>query len=297
MRTRYERTVRGYTLERCTGCGLVFANPQWPQENLLSTYEDRRDPAGLIAFYARVTTPERLACYDQVLDQLEALLPGRGRLLDFGCGAGYFFERAARRGWEAHGVEVGDWAQQAAKLRGLANLHKGLLVEQRFPDGCFDVVCAHQVLEHLPTPKKDLAQIRRVLRPQGLFYASVPNYRCLSIVLGRDDFELNYPLAHVNYFGPGALRNLLQACGFRVLRTTTAGGLKWENLLGRPTASEESRAHRGEPQQPQAPSPRAASVPQTQRSPFERWFLPVVKKCLYQWAKVGMNLEIYARKP
>jgi SAM-dependent methyltransferase len=256
---RHERTVRGYDLERCRDCALVFANPQVPADALTDDYREREDPEGLTAHYDRVTTPDVIANYDRVLGELEARLSGRGRLLDFGCGPAYFVERAAGRGWEAHGVEVGEWAVRAAGDRGVANVHVGRLADQRFPDGHFDAVTANQVMEHLPNPKDDLAEIRRVLRPGGVFAAEVPNYRRISIALGRDRFELNYPMAHVNYFTPATLRRLLVACGFEVLGTSTHGGVNWENLLGRPIASAENDAHRRLPAD--APPPGQAPAP------------------------------------
>jgi len=269
---------------------MVFVNPQMTDESLAKTYEDRGDPEGLIAFYARVTTPTKLAEFDRILEQIELMLPGKGRILDFGCGPAYFVERAAGRGWESHGVELGPWAQQAAERRGVRNFHLGTLAGQGFPDGWFDVVCAEQVIEHLPNPRADLAEICRVLRPDGILYANVPNYRCLSILLGCDDFELNLPMAHLNYFTPRTFRRLIEPCGFRVLRTSSFGGLKLENLVGRRTSSPEARAHRGEPQVASSNSP-APKPPLA-----KRWVHPVVRKVLYQWAKVGMSLEIFARK-
>jgi SAM-dependent methyltransferase len=294
--TRFERVVRGYRLERCRQCGLVFANPQLPPQDLLGGYEERDSPDFLSAFYERVTTPEKVAEYDLILAALEKLLGKPGRLLDFGCGPAYFIERAAYRGWEAHGVEVALWAEQEARRRGVRHFHRGLLVEQQFPDGHFDVVCANQVLEHLPTPRVDLAEMRRVIRPGGLFYANVPNYHTLPIMLERDDFELNFPMAHVNYFTPTTFAKLLTAAGFRVLWTSTNGGLKWENLVGVRTISEEVRAIHGEP--PSSPKPAVNGSAAPQRRPlWKRVVFPAVKYCFYEWAQVGMSLEAFARKP
>lgn len=293
-KTSHERVLRGYTLERCRCCGLVYANPQTPPGELLDDYEGRGGGGGLIAFYERVTTPTRLAEYDRILTDV-ANLGGCGRLLDFGCGPGYFTARAEAQGWEAHGVEVGAWAEEMARRLGLKNFHRGVLANQGFPDGFFDVVYASQVLEHLPSPRNELSEIRRVLRPGGLFYASVPNYRCLSILLGRDDFELNFPMAHVNYFTPATLAKLLKKNGFAVLRTTTSGGLKWENLVGRRTISEEARAHRGEPAVT-ASVPSGAAQVSTRLPVMKRMVFPFVKKVCYEWAKVGMTLEVFTRK-
>jgi SAM-dependent methyltransferase len=276
---------------------MVFVNPQLPADRLIDTYEDRGDPEALIAWYARVTDAAKLAEFDKILSTLEAAYPKKGRLLDFGCGPGYFLEGAARRGWEAHGVELGSWALEAARRRRVVNVHQGTLATQRFRDGWFDVACAQQVLEHLPTPRTDLKEIHRVLCPGGIFYANVPNYRCLSILLGRDDFELNWPMDHVNYFTARTLRHLLQSCGFRVLWTSTFGGVKWENILGRSTQSAEACAWRGEVAAG-GPAPFTANGagPAPRPPLIKRLLLPLVRKVFYQWAQVAINLEVLAQK-
>jgi SAM-dependent methyltransferase len=290
--THYERTVRGFTLERCRRCRFVFANPRYGPDELINEYQ--RDPETYIATYDRLARTTVAADSDRILGELEALVPGRGRLLDVGRAAGHFFERAAGRGWEAHGVDPGEWTRQAAAARGLENLHVGLLADQNFPDGYFDVVTSIQVVEHLPRPRDDFAEVRRVLRVGGVFYVNVPNYNCLSIVLNRDDFELNSPMGHVNYFTPGTLRRMLSASGFEVLSTSTYGGLKWENLLGRRIVSDQSAAYRNV----QGARDGGGAVGATGvRRGLKALIYPLVRDVLYRRAQVGMSLEAFARQP
>ena len=45
-----------------------------------------------------------------------------------------------------------------------------------YPDGTFDVVHAHQVLQHLSDPVAALAEMRRVCRPGGLVAARDGDY-------------------------------------------------------------------------------------------------------------------------
>jgi hypothetical protein len=153
-----------------------------------------------------------------------------------------------------------------------------------------------QVLEHLPRPREELLEVRRVLRSGALFYANVPNYRTLPIMAGRDDFVLNAPMAHVNYFTPGTLAELCRRANFAVLATSSFGGLKWENLFGRPYLSEEVRSAQGLPTDGQptvAVTPSTASADAT--SPPGGWKRHL-RPILNRWLKVAMTLEVFARK-
>jgi SAM-dependent methyltransferase len=106
---------------------------------------------------------------------LPELRPGM-RLLDVGCGPGSITRGLAER--VAPGRVVGldlswdalDIARGEAAARGLENLdyHVGSVYELPFPDACFDVAYAHQVLQHLGERSAALSEMLRVVRPGGL---------------------------------------------------------------------------------------------------------------------------------
>ena len=298
--TAFERHVAGFALDRCRDCGHVFMNPQFSTSEIDALYV-KRDVENLAGIYSRIAASESIRQeYGRRLDVLESMVPSRGRLLDFACGAGAFFELAQARGWDAHGTELGEWAGEAAKSRGLKNLHVGTLSTLQFQPGSFDVVYAAQVFEHLPRPTVDLGEIKRILKPGGLLYIDVPNYRTLSIVLGRDDFMLNEPPQHLNYFRPTVLAAMLRSAGFEVSRVSSAGGLKWENVIGRSIKSEIKDAYGlGEggratgSASPQRPLARSASPSMLKQAALTT----VVKPLLYERLKLGMLLMAFARKP
>jgi SAM-dependent methyltransferase len=293
--SKFERTVEGYALERCR-CGMVFVNPRMTEDDVGGQYAHHNHDE-LIALYARINNANRLRQYDEKIELIESLLPGKGRMLDFACAAGYFYERAIARGWDAHGAELGEWCAEAARRRNLPNMHIGWLRDLKFPDGHFDVVNASQVFEHLPDPKADLAELMRILRPGGLLLADVPNYHTIPVWLNRDDFLLNTPPQHINYFTPKTLRRLIESAGFTVEKVYTLAGLKLENVFGKRTVSETADAYF---KKDDAPTPAVTNATPPSPSLMGRVKSlvrsAVVKPLLYDGLKVGMLLTAVGRK-
>jgi ubiquinone/menaquinone biosynthesis C-methylase UbiE len=114
---------------------------------------------------------------------LPHLHPGLS-LLDVGCGPGTITTDLA--GLVAPGQVVGldtsseivAQAEGHATEAGLANLRfeVGDLFSLRYPDASFDVVHAHQVLQHLGDPEAALVELRRVLAPGGALAARDSDY-------------------------------------------------------------------------------------------------------------------------
>jgi SAM-dependent methyltransferase len=114
---------------------------------------------------------------------LARLRPGL-RVLDVGCGPGTItVDLAARvRSGEVVGIDAAAdvvlLARQEAERRGQANVRfeTGDVYRLGFADGTFDVVHAHQVLQHLSDPVAALAEMRRVCRPGGVVAARDGDY-------------------------------------------------------------------------------------------------------------------------
>ncbi len=292
---RPERVVGGYALVRCRACGMVYVNPQFDTADLLEQYAARDNSRAMQKHYARVTTAARLVEYDYMLAAIERHVPQRGRLLEIGCGAGYLLARARDRGWQVTGLDAAPWVADAAAERGLSDVRIGTLAEAGLAESSFDVVVMAQVLEHVPRPREELLAVRRLLRDGGVFYANVPNYRTLPIMLGRDDFVLNAPMAHVNYFTPATLSALCRRANLRVLAISSFGGLKWENLFGRQYLSEEVRSSRGCPPAYNA-TPAAADTADSDGSEITGGWKRSLRPLCYCWLKLGITLEVFARK-
>lgn len=98
------------------------------------------------------------------------------RVLDCGCGPGTISVGLAQIVAEGHVVGLDREAAELEQARRYAEQQRvtniefqlGNVYELPFPDGSFDAVFAHAVLQHLAEPMRALDEMRRVLKPGGL---------------------------------------------------------------------------------------------------------------------------------
>jgi ubiquinone/menaquinone biosynthesis C-methylase UbiE len=161
------------------------------------------------------------------------------RLLDVGVGPGTITVDFAER--LAEGSVVGiDSAPAAvtatrtlAAQRDLSNLRLsvGDIYEMEFAEASFDVVHAHQVLQHLADPIAALREMRRVCVPGGLVAARDADYAAMTwyphhAALTRW-LELYREVARANGGEPNAGRRLLSWAHAAGLDQVTASASSW----------------------------------------------------------------------
>ena len=132
------------------------------------------------------------------------------RLLEVGCGTGVHLELYVR-GNDVVAMDVDKPVLEVVRARlGVETVWGDFSTRLPFGDATFDAVVAGETLEHMPYPTIFLAEIRRVLRPGGLFVGSVPNaYRYrnrLDVLRGR---PIDPDPAHVQFFSLASLRAIL----------------------------------------------------------------------------------------
>jgi ubiquinone/menaquinone biosynthesis C-methylase UbiE len=110
---------------------------------------------------------------------LELLDGARGEVLDVGCGPAVMAAELVAAGWGFYGIDAsaGMVREGAHVCRSLGDAHVavGSLPRLPFSDHRFDAVVCVGVIDRLPDPEETLAELGRVLKPEGTFLVSFPN--------------------------------------------------------------------------------------------------------------------------
>lgn len=207
---------------RCNECNMVYLKDVPSDEALAKFYSSDFFNEDINTIIKDTVERKR-----EQLKMVESLLPAKGRLLDIGCGHGYFLKEAKDQGWEVHGLDISPSAKKFVKQTTGIDIFLGNIEEAHYRDSYFDVVTLWDVLEHTPDPFKILKEVWRIVKKGGIVATSTPNARGINAICYKDrwpyyDFK---KYGHILQFSPDTLKKLLKRSGFKMLQTVTKGSL------------------------------------------------------------------------
>jgi 2-polyprenyl-3-methyl-5-hydroxy-6-metoxy-1,4-benzoquinol methylase len=207
----------GYSYLRCKYCGLVYLRPQPSQEELRNFYN--------ITYQVDFKRYKKnmLSKARRSLKEISKFAKP-GSLLELGCSYGFFLKKAKENGWTVKGLEWSGEARDYAVHQLNLDVSAESLSEFTLTQRKFDVVTAWHVLEHLTDPQEELANIRKILNPKGIFLFTTPNIDSLQFRLLGSKWEWFSPPAHLYIFGISSINHLLKKNGFEILKLETRRG-------------------------------------------------------------------------
>lgn len=198
---------------QCKSCGFVFSKNIPTHEELDTYYKNY----GINNYLSPLTIKR----YNEILDNFE---PYRktNKIIDVGCGIGYFLIEAKKRGWEVYGTELSEKSAEICQHKGI-NIEKGILKSENYSTEMFDIITSFEVIEHINYPQIDLKNFHSVLRKGGLVYITTPNFNSLLRYRLKSKYNvISYP-EHLSYYTPKTLRKIFELSGFKVDRIETTG--------------------------------------------------------------------------
>jgi 2-polyprenyl-3-methyl-5-hydroxy-6-metoxy-1,4-benzoquinol methylase len=159
------------------------------------------------------------------------------RVLEIGCGRGGFScwlsqqpcapRQIIAADFSSTAVHMGEQYAQAHGLRGIT-WEVGDIQAIAHPDSSFDTVISCETIEHVPDPRRAVAELGRVLKPGGRLFLTTPNYlgmmglhRLYLRLCGRAFAEEGQPINNLVLLP--LTRSWVRRTGLRVVRTTSIG--------------------------------------------------------------------------
>ena len=232
---------KNHHLSRCETCGFVFAKKIPSLKELEEHYKG----------YGRndYLSPITIKRYNELLDTFEKFRK-TNKILDVGCGIGYFLEVAKERGWEVYGTEFTDEAIQICSSKGI-NMQKGILSTRNYQSEEYDIITSFEVIEHINNPIEELTNFHALLRKGGLVYVTTPNFNSLVRYRLKSDYNVICYPEHLSYYTPKTLKNvfssvgfssnIIQSTGISLTRLKTSKGVSKQSFISKESDDERIR--------------------------------------------------------
>jgi SAM-dependent methyltransferase len=207
------KVEHGYRAMRCCACNLIYTHPRPSLPELREMYELGQAASLELEAQIRLSRKKVKVARQDVSDILR--LVNCGRLLEVGCGAGYFLCVAQEQGFICTGVEInGVLVEYATKNLGL-DVVQGTLLTIDVPLQNFDVIYFRYVLSHMNNPIAEFERMRAALTNKGILFfetGNLPEVNLRSI----QKMDLGLP-DHLFFFSQRNVKTLLERTGFELL--------------------------------------------------------------------------------
>lgn len=159
------------------------------------------------------TNSEKQALSIAALKELGS--PASVRLLDFGCGNGFFTNFFGSLGYQAHGLDISETVIRNNGRR-FPNQTFSVIRPQQpapFANESFDAIFCSEVIEHVYDVDRLFCEFARLLRPRGLLLLTTPYHGVIkNVVIALFFFERHFNPSgqHIRFW---TRKSLARTCG------------------------------------------------------------------------------------
>lgn len=200
-----------YRILKCNKCGLIFSSPIFNPSQIAKLYKDSSCGYGeQIPFLAKT--------YLELFERIKCDLPENPKVLEVGCGNGFFLKELKRWGINnLHGVEpsrkmvslAGNYLKRRIKV---SIFKKGL-----FPENSFDIILCFHTLDHLTDPNEFIQESLSLLKKGGVVLVVVHDTEGLSVKLFKESSPI-FDIEHIYLFNKKTLADIFNRQGLEVIK-------------------------------------------------------------------------------
>lgn len=199
-----------YRLVRCDRCGLVRANPIFDAATITHLYEAS-------GFTYGDETQNLARAYRQAARSILRQLPPDARIIDVGCGNGFYLQTLWDHGCRnLVGYEPSRDAMAKAPPEIRPLIQPVMFETAALPPASADLVCCFHVIDHVRQPDVFLQTCATTLKPGGFIHGVDHDLAALPHRIFGER-SVAYDIQHIYLFDRTTIRRLLEKCGFQVL--------------------------------------------------------------------------------
>lgn len=226
-----------FKIFKCGNCGLIYVSPHPSDAELREYYK---------YFFSGAHSPDlrkwhNIESFNQAYKLLSRFSKNpKNRILEIGCGYGYFLELLKGKGYRnLTGIEPDIQISKECKNKNSgAEIINGDFVSHNFKDIKYDVIVMLASLEHFLDPLQVLKLNYDLLNEGGIIIIRVPcleGFFRLNRLFGKKIVPFGAP-RHLYDFNKNTLKKIIRAAGFKTIELTiganeTASSFFYDKLI------------------------------------------------------------------
>lgn len=195
--------------------GILETHPK-PSRHDLHKYYDSKDymshsqkPSSFFSFCYRqiraISAKRKLKiCSSQLKTRS---LKNKARVLDVGCGTGYFLLKCVEKGWLVKGIENNKNARNTLPPEISKHVYEGFEPLKQQSEK-FDIITMWHSLEHLYDLTSAISDLKSLLRPNGTIIVACPNHKSFDAVFYKENWAAYDAPRHLWHFDKKSMRDL-----------------------------------------------------------------------------------------
>jgi 2-polyprenyl-3-methyl-5-hydroxy-6-metoxy-1,4-benzoquinol methylase len=209
-----------FTIQQCNSCYFLFTNPRPSADDIGAYYQSEKyishhDESKTLM--SRVYTSVRDYTIAGKVKMINTLIPGKGSILDVGCGTGNFIQACKQDGWKVSGTEPDQGARTVSSGRVGENIYESIN-HADLSTKTYDIITLWHVLEHVHLLNETVEWLASHLNEKGKIIIAVPNPQSHdALKYGRHWAAYDVP-RHLYHFTKNTMSRLLNNHNLTVVK-------------------------------------------------------------------------------
>ena len=206
--------------------GILETLPK-PNQSDLHKYYDSKDyishnqkPSSFFSFCYRqirsISTSQKIKICTKQLYQKR--LKKEVRVLDVGCGAGYFLIKCLENGWIVKGVENNKNAKKILPPEISKHVFEDFEALKSQPEK-YDIITMWHSLEHLHDLNSSIVDMKKLLHPSGTIVVACPNHKSFDAAFYKKNWAAYDVPRHLWHFDKKSMRDLFSLHNVQLIKT------------------------------------------------------------------------------